>query len=255
MNLDSSLVDYMKERAELAKLIACAMSVQCFVLAVFFCAYGLCYNHFALSKSMAAFRMGIIIASVVFSICLAVFNVFICIRYRKICQHKPDYIALRQSEDVTEEAFMIARPVLIFKITLALFITFMSGLAYILLVILMDRAEMAGIYGRIIVCLALAAVFVIGFPAFDRIYAYRCVLRQLPGFLNDNGRYYLGLGIAVLTPLSICGWYIMRFFTGKCDIAWIVFPMTALFGTAVVYLINWLSDEKVIRPVENMDEE
>lgn len=251
MDLDTCLVEYMRKRAELAKLIACAISVQCFVLAVFFCAYGLCYNQFAMSKSVKAFRFSIIVGAVIFSIGLAVFNTFVCMRYKEICSSEPDYIALRQSNDVVWEAYMIGRPILIFKITISLLITSLSGLIYIMLVVLTDRSEMAGIYGRIVVVILLGIAILIGLPCIDRIYTYRCVLREIHGFNGDNGnKYLIGIGISVLTPLSICGWYILRFFTEKSEIAWIVFPMTALFGLAIIYLISWIKQDNLEDSIE-----
>jgi len=245
VELDSSLVEYMRKRAEFAKLFACALSVQCFVLAVFFCAYGLCYNQFVFSKSMETFRMSIIIASIVISFCLVAFDIFVCIRYKALYSDRPDYVALRQSSDVVREAYKIARPILIFKITLAGMFTVLGGLIYILLVTLSGRSDMSGIYGRIVVCLCLAAAFTMGLPAWDRINAYRCALREIHVLADEDLRnYHLSLGLAILTPTSICAWYIMRFYTMKSEIAWIVFPMTALFGLAIVYLINWLLDFK-----------
>ena len=245
MDLDASLIEYMRKRAELAKLVACAITVQCFVLAVFFCAYGLCYSQFAYSKSIEAFRLGIIIASIIITIGLVIFNRFVCIRYKLVEAVRPDYIALRQSGDVVWEAYMIARPILIFKITLAGFFMTASGLMYIVLVILMDRAEMATVYGRIIVFLCIAAATMIGYPSIDRLYSYRCALREIHVAEGDMVRKsHLGYGFAILTPISICCWYIIRFYTAKFEIAWIVFPMMALFGLAIVYLSNWLLDDK-----------
>lgn len=244
MDLDTSLVDYMKKRAELAKLFACALSVQCFVLAVFFCAYGLYYNQFAYSKSEDKLRYVIFGCVIVISILLVVFNVFSSIRYKKLMEGRPDYISLRQSGDVVNEAYIIARPILVFKITVATLVILTSGLVYIIVQIALDRSQMAGIYGKIIVCLFLGIGILIGFPSLDRIYSYRCVLNEVHSFMEDKVRVYTTLiGFSIVTPLSICTWYIFRFYTDKSDIAWIAFPMMALFGLAAVYLINWVRDD------------
>lgn len=234
----------MKKRAEYAKLTSTVLSVQCFLLAVFFCEYGLWINQFVYSKSIKTLRLLIMLTTVVLSIVMVVFNYLVVIKYKQVYDARPDYIALRQSGDTVKEAYRIARPVLIYKITLGLLVMTLSGFIYIILRIVLDRSEISGIYGRMIVAIAIGIGLLFIIPSIDRIKAYRVILNEVHS-LNDNpDKYVVFFKIAsILTPMSIGAWYILRFYTDKTATGWIVFPMAALFGCAVCYLIGWSKQE------------
>jgi len=243
VDLDSGLIEYMKKRAEFVKLVATAVAAQCFALAVFFCVYGLVETYCLFVKEYDTAKMIVICAVIAVSILLCAYNVLIVVRFRSVLVNKPDEVATRQSEDTVREAYRLARPLLIYKITGALAVMFTGGLLYILLVIGLDRAALAGIYGRIAVCFCLAIAAVVGLPSADRISAYRLILGERyceKARLKKN--FYLGICMAAGIPFSLCAWYIIRFFTTRYEIGWIVFPMTALFLLALVFLINWTSE-------------
>ena len=253
MDLDSVLVEYMKERAELAKHAACMVAVQCFAIAVFFCSYGLIKSYYAEGTQIGAAQYGAIALAIVISILLSIFNVLVCIRYRRILLKRPDDIALRQSHDTVKQAYGLARPILIWKITLSIAIMLAGGLAYILIVILMDRSGNAGIYGRVVVFVCMAIAIFVGLPCVDRIQAYRYMLNEIHLFSGKgNGAYYFAMVASVGVPASICAWFILRSFTEKRDIAWIVFPMVAVFGLAIAYLIGWTKDLPPLQTEEDI---
>lgn len=249
MDLDTSIIDYMKIRADFAKAVTSALGTQCFALAVFFCAYGLMAGGFAYSGSYAMLRLVIISISILVSILLCIFNCMVWVKYRKVIAKTPDSIGIRQSSETVEEAYRIARPVLIYKITIACLALFVGGLAYIMLTIFLSRTVVAGVYGRIVVSLCCAFAIMYGGPAIDRIAAYRSALLQTHSLLSTKKNGYLaGMTIAACLPLSICAWYVLRFYTGKSTIAWIVFPMVALFGVAFVYLAGWAKNSYADAP-------
>jgi len=245
MELDSTLVQYMKKKAECAKLVACFLSVQCFVLAVSFCADGLLQEYLVYSDSIDLARKIIIISAIVIALVLCLVCTFVSIKCSETVKIKPDSIALRQSYDVVKTAYELARPQLIYKITCALLITFLSGLIYILLVIFLDRSMMSGVYGRIVVAICMALAIYIAYPCVDRLFAYRELLGEEYVSIKDEEKWKVcRYAISIALPGSISSWYILRFYTNSSDIAWIVFPMVALFAFAIVFLIMFVIDMK-----------
>lgn len=244
MDLDSGLIEYMKKRAEYAKLVATVLSVQCFLLAVFFCEYGLWINQLAYSKSRDTLKVVIILIAVILSLVMVAFNYLVVLKSATVYKLRPDYIALRQSSDTVVEAYAIARPVLIYKITMGLLIMVASGFIYIILRIALDRTEMSGIYGRMIVAVAIGIGLLFIIPSLDRIRAYRVILNEIHTVNGDTFNYVVFFKVAsILTPMSIGAWYILRFYTDKRATGWIVFPVMALFGLAICYLIGWSKEE------------
>lgn len=243
MDIDSIVVKYMKEKAEYSKLVACATAVHCFVLAVFFCTYELISNYFMYSEKLDLARNILICISVVVALLLAVFNWMICCRYTKVIELTPDYIAIRQSIDVIREAYNIACAHLNYQITIAVFLSVCGGFIYIFLQIVMDRSDTARVFGWSGVMICLAVAMFIGIPAIDRKISYKLLLSKMHSSMKDRYSAVVVMkAIAVGIPLSVCGWYIVKFFTSYSQIAFIVFPMAALFGAAFVYLIGYYND-------------
>lgn len=157
---------------------------------------------------------------------------------------RPDFIAIRQSNDTCIEAYKIARPVLIYKITWGILCMTISGLVYIFLRIFLNRSEISGVYGRVVVTLLLGVGILLIIPSLDRIRAYRVVLKEVHDFGQSPYIWEVVFKIAaILTPISIDTWYILRFYTDKMATGWIVFPMVALFGLAISYLVNWVKED------------
>lgn len=245
MELDSQIIKYMQKRAEYAVHIASAVAAQCFVLAVFFCTYGLISSGIVYSKSENTAKIIVIAICAVISIGMSVFNVMLCLKYKLIAAMYPDEIALRQSYDTVWSAFDIAKPVLTLKISISAIMIFCSGLVYIFLLIFLEKSFMAGIYGRIGVCILSGAACIHGFPAIDRIMTYKAMLKERYDTKESMLRVYPYLiagGVAI--PFSVCLWYIIRFYTEKGNIAFIVFPMIMLFSAAFAYLSEYIIKKK-----------
>lgn len=239
-DLDETLIEYMKKRAEYVRLVSAALAAQCLIVAVFFCAYGLRIKHFVFGGSEDLTKHIIICVAIVLTICISVFNVMVCIKYKRLAEERPDAIALRQSKETVYAAYYIARPILIHKVTVSLAIMFLSGLIYIIVVTVLKRAEIAGMYGRIIVCVAMAISVQYGLPSLDRIESYRSMTGERHVSVHDSMKlYWYSIVAAVGIPVSLCIWYILRYFSEQNSIAWIVFPIFALFGFAIAFLINW----------------
>lgn len=244
---DERIVNYMKARNGQAQMTATAIAVQLFALAVFFAMYALSVNGLFYSQSADTGKIITIAVAVSVSVFLCVVNVLGVIRSDKVYITRPDRISLRDGEEVIRFAYQTARPVLINKITYSLVIMTTSGLVYIILLIVMKDAALAGIYGRIICSIILAIVILIAYPCVDRIACYRALLNETHELYYDikpNKTIMFVASIAI--PLSICLWYILRYYGNNQKIAWIIFPVVALFGIAVSFLVNW-SRDSVIR--------
>lgn len=246
MELDLRVVRYMENRAECAKTVAGACCAQCFVLAVLFCLYGLLGSGFVDSKTMPTARLLTICFSAVVSVALSVFCAQVCIKSKSVSILEPDSIALRQSRQTVWEAYVIARPVLVYKITLGILSLLVSGLAYIIIMILLNRSFIATIYAKVAVCLLGALGVYLVVPSLDRIASYRRMLNETHYDVTMSaGVYRACMAVAILEPLTVFVWYFIRFYTGKNEIAWIVFPIIMLFATAIVYLMGWTKENSV----------
>ncbi len=241
MPSDERIINYMKERNDHAKTVASAIAVQLFALAVYFCLYALIFSGMFYSLSENTGKLIMICVSIVIAIGLCVVNVLTVIRSKKVYIIKPDSIAIRDGEEVVRLAYITARPVLIFKITYSLVMPFAGGIVYIMLLIAMEDKALADLYGRIVCSLATAVAVIIAYPCFDRISCYRALLGETHEMFTDirPDRAFMFI-VSIALPLSICLWYILRFYGNSQDIAWIVFPLTALFGLAISFLINWV---------------
>ncbi len=230
----------MKERNRYASTVACTVAVQLFALAAFFCIYALISGGVFYSLSE---EMGKVIA---ISLCgavsagLVVLNIMCVIKSRKVYITRPDSIAIKDSAEVVRIAYTTARPVLIHKITLNLILVSLAPVVYIILLTCMSDQALATIYGKITASIIVAFAFLFSYPCFDRIACYRALLNETHELYYDTkegaGSGYV---FAVAAPVSICIWYVMRYYSRSGNIAWIVFPMTVLFGAAVAFLCNW----------------
>ena len=225
----------MKERNDLARCVACVAAVQLFALAVYFCLYALIAGGAFYSLSEKPGKIIMISASIVIAVLLCVVNVFTVIRSKKVYITRPDIIALRNGQDVVGLAYRTARPVLIYKITSGLVLLTIPGLVYISLDMLMEDKTLAGLYGRIVCCLFAAAFVLIALPCIDRIACYRALLNETHTLYceekHDASTYYI---IAFAVPVSVCVWYILRFYASRQDISFVVFPTLIYFTLAFV---------------------
>ena len=245
MELDERIVNYMKVRNEYAKMAAHVAASLLFMLASFLCMHALYVGQVFYSKSLDAVEMAIFIIAVILSACICIVNILTCKKARRVYIKYPDSIAIRNSSDVVREAYYIARPVLIQKITLWTVILFTTGLVYIMLMIFLEDPVMAQIYGKIIVCLG-AGVFVSSVvPCIDRLYCYRMLLGEVfvrSDFTDEKSikkRQAVGYVLSVVVPVTVCVWYLIRYYGVKRELAWVAFPFTALFTFAVIFLIEW----------------
>ena len=236
---DDRIVNYMKIRGDHAKTVACAVAVQLFVLAVYFCLYALIAGQVFLSLSEGAGKGILIALSIALAAGIIFINCLTIIHGKKVDITKPDDLAMRDGEEVVRIAYSTARPVLIYKITYSLVMLTVSGLVYIILLSFMEDQVLAGLYGRIICCIAGAAALLIAYPCIDRIVCYRALLGENHHLHYDTKTYTSGKYIAAFAiPASICAWYILRYFGTNQSIAWVVFPFVALFAFAIAFLIR-----------------
>ncbi len=240
MQPDERIVNYMKVRNGYAKTVACVIAVQLFALAAYFLLYSLEAGgaFYSLSENKAKAIM--ICVAVVIAVLLCVVNVLTVIKRRSVNITKPDSISIRDAYDTVRLAYDTARPVLIYKITYSLVFLTVSGIVYIILEIMMENVILAGLYGRIVCCIIAAISTLIAYPCIDRIACYRALLGETHELFIDRGvGKVFSYIVAFALPLSICLWYILRYFGPKGDIAWIVFPVVALFGLATGFLAEW----------------
>jgi hypothetical protein len=230
----------MKERNDRAKTVACAIAVQLFALAVYFCLNALMSSGMFLSLSEEAGKVLIISLAAAIAIGICVLNFMTVIRGKKVYITRPDSIALRDGEEVVDIAYATARPVLIYKITCSLVVMAAAGLVYIRLLDFMEDQGAAGLYGKIICCIASAIAVLTAYPCIDRISCYRALLGQTHELSIDTApTRALSYIMAFAVPASVFAWYVMRYFGSKRDIAWIVFPVCLLFALAFAFLAEW----------------
>lgn len=233
----------MKERNNYAKTVASVIAVQLFALAVYFCIYALIAGGVFYSLSEKTGKIVSIAFAFAIAVGLCVINVLTVIRSKAVYINQPDRIAMREGEETVKLAYDTARPILIYKITYSLVIMGCSGLVYIMLLIIMDDTNLAGIYGRIVCCLSIAVAVLIAYPCIDRIGCYRALLGETHElFTGKEPNRALGYIVSFALPLSIFAWYSLRYYGPRTDIAWAVLPFTALFGLAFAFLANWTGD-------------
>lgn len=240
MQPDERIVNYMKERALYAKTVACVLAVQLFALAVYFLMYALVASDAFYSLSEDSAKIIMIAIATVIAVFLCVVNFLTVIKHRKVDITKPDGISIRDAHDTVRLAYDTARPVLMLKITYALVLLTVSGIVYIILSMLMEDPTLAGLYGRIVCCIVSAAAILIAYPCIDRISCYRALLGETHELYMGRGHNPVSAYVfALAVPVAICAWYILRYYGPRRDIAWIVFPVSALLALAVTFLVGW----------------
>ena len=137
MEPDERIVNYMKERDRFARTVACTVAVQLFALAIYFCMYVL-YFRAVYSLSENTVRAVVIVIAAVIAVGLMTVNILMVIMSERVYITRPDSVALRDADETVGIAYSIARPVLIFKITCGLIMLTVSGLVYIMLMVLME---------------------------------------------------------------------------------------------------------------------
>lgn len=241
--MDDRIVRYMKERNEFARTVASVIAVQLFALAVYFCMYALVAGKAVYSGSERTGRIVVISISAAIAVVICVVNILTVIRSDKVYISRPDSTSIRDMSEAVRLAYGTARPVLILKITYSLIIMTCSGVVYIMLLTFMEDQALAGMYGRIVCCLAVAGAVVIAYPCIDRIGCYRALLGQTHYLYYDiKPNKAIRYVLAVVLPASLCLWYLLRYYSPKDSVAWIVFPAAALFSLAASFLIKWSVD-------------
>lgn len=254
MNLDDRIVSYMKVRNEYAKTAAFMAAAQLYAIAGFLCMYALVAGNVFYSRSAGTVKLIIYVITIVISVGLCVVNVLTCRKSKEVYIKSPDYIAVRSGEEIVREAYRVARPVLIQKITLYLILLPASGVVYIMLRIFLNNEALANIYGKLVVTLAVALFVSNAVPCIDRITCYRILLNEIHiphiGMASegkserDMRNISAGYIVSVAVPLCICIWSILRFYGNRQEIAWIVFPITALLAMAACFLVLWTLEGK-----------
>lgn len=250
MELDERVIKYMKVRNEFAKTVANLATAQLFSIASFYCMYALYSGGVFSSGSLTFAKITILSVMCIISVVLCVINALTVKRSKKVNIMLPDSIAVRSAQEVVREAYIIARPVLIQKITGALLVLPATGLVYIILIIFMDNRSLCDNYGKIMLFLGLAAIVSIAAPCVDRINCYRLLLNEIHiSYMRDTDnkkRMIFGYVIAGAVPLSILIWSLLRFYSTSQSIAWITFPITFLVAAAAFFLVGWCFDNPYV---------
>ncbi|MCR5672998.1 MAG: hypothetical protein K6F87_04720 [Lachnospiraceae bacterium] len=240
MQADERIVNYMKERNRHAKTVACVVSVQLFVLALWLCLYALVRSGLFYSLSVGIGKIIMIALSFLLAAALSVLNFLTVIRGNKVNITRPDSIAINDGREIVKEAYSTARPVLIFKITCCLVVAASSVLVDIMLHVFMEDQTVADLYGKIIVCVIAAAAFLAAYPCIDRIACYRALLGETHElYFESRQNMALKYILSFAIPLCTCLWYVLRYYSKQQKIAWIVFPVAALFTLAIAFLANY----------------
>lgn len=255
MDFDERIVNYMKVRSEYAKTVAFVAAAQLFAVAGFYCMYALYSGGVFYSGSLTYAKITILSIMVLVSIGLCVVNVFTVMKGKMVDIKYPDFISTRQGEEVVREAYMIARPVLIQKITVALLGFPIGILVNIILRIYVNQYKLASIYGMIAILLATAVFISVALPCIDRINCYRALLNEIHVYvdlkLNSKKKFAFGYIFAVGVPLCVCIWGLLRFYSRSQDIAFITFPISLLLCLSACFLAGWCIEKPQTEVTKN----
>lgn len=247
MDFDERIINYMKVRSEYAKTVAYVAAAQLFAVAGFYCMYALYSGGVFYSGSLTYAKITILSIMVLVSIGLCVVNVFTMMKGKMVDIKYPDSISTRQGEEVVREAYMVARPVLIQKITFSALGIPLSILVNIILRIYVNQYKLASTYGMIAILLATAVFLSVAFPCMDRINCYRALLNEIHVYvdlkLNSKKKLAFRYIFAVSIPITVCIWSLLRFYSHSQDIAWITFPISALISLAACFLTGWCMEK------------
>ena len=221
------------------------MAAQLFALAVYFCVYALILGgvFYSLTQKTGTVLTVTVCAALAIGLCIV--NIMTVIRSKSVYINRPDSIAIRDGREVVDLAYSTARPVLIYKITCSLVIVAVSVMVHIMFSVIMEDQILARLYGLSVICVATGVAVITAYPCIDRIACYRALRGETHDLAYDVKpdtvfKYIL----AVSVPVSICVWYSLRCYGSSPAIAWIVFPITALFVLAAGFLYNWVKDQK-----------
>ena len=106
----------------------------------------------------------------------------------------------------------------------------------------MDDQETAALYAKIVFCIFAAVAVLIAYPCIDRIACYRALRGETHElYFDTEENTALKYILSFTVPLCICLWYALRYYgKGRAPhIAWIVFPLTALFALAIAFLAGY----------------
>ena len=242
MDLDRNVSDYMQRRNILATKVAGIISAEMLLMAVFFCAYLLLKNGVDGAMNLGTLRILIKAGVVILSLVIALCGIIVMNRFRHMFDELPDDIGLRQSHEVVEYAFSIARPALIFKMTMALVIAAAGIALSLILSILIDDFN-AGIYlPKCLLFLLMAVAIFLFIPSFDRLLTYREMLSKYGILKSDISRrsfLVCGMGFFIFLSASMCIYILWRYFGPDSTIAWIVFYLAGLLFGAIVLLTDF----------------
>ena len=267
MEIDRNVADYMQQRNLISLNTARLIAAQLLLVAVFFCAYLFLQNTAHFNVSLHNMRIIVKGTVVIISLAIALCAVLVARRAGRLYKVYPDDIALRQSRNVVDEAYRIAKDALTFKMLLS-GVLFTAGIFASLMAGSIIGNNESGIYVSKALFFAVLAISILLFwPSCDRMNVYKLMLGEkhaiaMEGSLNgaSNGTLngasnstlnkmsalggmleFCRILAGILTPLTTAVYIFWRYFGDNRSIAWIVFPAAfiilgaaaTLYGAAI----------------------
>jgi len=249
METDRNVSEYMQKRNICATNIARILSAQLLIVAVFLCAYVYLQNEAGYNYDLSAKRLIVKGMLVILSMLIALAGVIVMRGFTDFAKRLPDDIGLRQSHEILDYAYSVAKDALVFRMTLGGVMLTAGCLASLLALTIFRDSDNIGIIAKIILFVSLAIAVLLFVPSFDRMKVYRhmlasdirqSTLSSVPG----KAAYYTGVIFFITMPVTVCTNLLWRYFGNNRTIAWIVYPAAGLLFVAVAALINSPAFEK-----------
>lgn len=239
METDRNVADYMQIRNLLSLNAARVLAAQLLLIAVFFCAYLFLQNTDRFAVSLHNMRIVVKSTLIIISLMIALCSTIVMNHARKLFKTIPDDIGIRQSREIVEEAYSVARGALTFKMTLAGLILAIGIFASLILATVIANGEAGTYFSKALFFVTLACAALLFIPSFDRMNVYKTMLGMKHNIIPDKTIVFSGTLAGILMPLSVAVYLFWRYFGANRTIAWIVFPAAVIvLGAAQVLFLE-----------------
>lgn len=236
MQLDRRISDYLEKRAVLMKAVGDVCLFQMIIAAVFFTlkmVYIMSCNDGCLPDYLTIIHVAIIVF-LSGSVCLV--GSIVVGQARDIERIVPDSKTVVASRQILGEAYDFAKRVLNIKALRCLLAGLIGVFIMLCSRIAIRNSDIGLLIGQGVMCVVLGIVLAIAIPVIDRIRIYRLMLYDNNYGLKRSRSFYVGAMIgAILTPVAVALWFILKYYLGVTDYPWVTFVIEAIvLGVSMV---------------------
>ena len=242
METDRNVSEYMQRKNVQSTNLARLIAAQLLITAVFFLAYLFLQNTRRFGADLEISRVIVKGVLIILSLLLSLVGIIVSYKSSGLHKYMPDTIGIRQSHDIIDAAYDVAKPALIFRMTFALVLFMLGGALALVTVSIMGAGENSTYIGKAIFFVFLAGCALMFVPAFDRMNVYKMLLNEKHDIMPRYSFAATGIAFSILMPASFCAYYLWRFFGNDRSIAWIVFPIAVIILGAVIVLADYVRE-------------